>query len=260
MSRPLAIIAAAGLLFIAGCEKKPSDTVPVVAPEPATSPADVLKHLKYAMVRKDPKHLEAFVPDNRDKFLGAVSWFYSRAGVLGIRLTEEEIETIGVQDLVQKGYISTRWSRGEFDKELKILDSGKAIDDETMKSLSTVNQARLDMPRQVIPDKKLADKLLKDLTETIDANPKAIYAAGLYRMLKAIPTYGWQNIEAIVSNHKGGDKKLNDVRLMINETTEITYVTVGHNPDGTMFIWFLDFDKYPAAIARLFPEPVADGK
>jgi len=260
MSRPLAIIAAAGLMFIAGCEKKPSDKVPVVAPEPATSPNDVLKHLQYAMVRKDPKHLEAFAPEDRDKFLGAVSWFYSRAGVLGIKLTEEEIETMGIQDLVQKGYISPKWSRGEFDKELKKLDSGKEIDPETMKSLSTVNQARLDMPRQVIPDKKLADKLLKDLTETIDANPKPIYAAGLYRILKAIPSYGWQYIEAVVSNHKGGDKKLNDVRLMLGENTEVTYVTVGHNPDGSMFIWFTDFDKYPAAIARMFPEPVEGGK
>jgi len=259
MSRLFALIAAAGLMFIAGCDKKPVDTVPTVAPEPATSPADILKHLQYAMVRKDPKHLEAFAPDDRDKFLGAVSWFYSRAGVLGLKLTEEEIETIGVQDLVQKGYLSPRWSRNEFDKALKNLDSGKTIDAEDMKSLSTVNQARLDMPRQVIQDKKLADKLLKELTETIDANPKAIYAAGLYRMLKAIPTHGWQNIEAIVANHKGGDKKLNDVRLMINETTEITYVTVGHKPDGSMFIWFLDFDKYPASIAKMFPAPAEGG-
>jgi len=259
MSRPLAIIAAAGLMFIAGCEKKPSDTVPVVAPEPATSPNDVLKHLQYAMVRKDPKHLEAFAPEDHGKFLGAATWYHYRAGVLGLKLTEEEIETIGVQDLLQKGYISTRWSRREFTAALKDLDSGKNIDPETMKSLSTVNQARLDMPRENISDKKLAEKLVKELTETVDANPKPIYAAGLYRLLKAIPDYGWQYINATVAASVTGEKGINDIRLMVGEN-QIVAIPVGRNADGAMFIWTFDFDKYPAAIARMFPDPATGGK
>ena len=259
MSRPLAIVAAAGLMFIAGCDKKPVDTVPTVAPEPATSPADILKHLQYAMVRKDPKSLEAFAPEDQGKFLGSATWYHYRAGILGIKLTEEEIKTIGVQDLVQKGYISPRWSRREFTAALKDLDSGKAIDPETMKSLSTVNQARLDMPRENIPDKKLAEKLIKELTEAVDANPKPIYAAGLYRLLKAIPEHGWQYLEATVASSATGDKTVNDVLLKVGETL-IVAIPVGYNTDGSMFIWTFNFDKYPAAIARLFPEPTEGGK
>ena len=259
MSRLFALIAAAGLMFIAGCDKKPVDTVPTVEPEPATSPADILKHLQYAMVRKDPKYLEAFAPEDHGKFLGAATWYHYRAGVLGLKLTEEEIETIGVQDLVQKGYISPKWSRREFTAALKDLDSGKQIDAEDMKSLSMVNQARLDMPREVIPDKKLAEKLVKELTEAVDANPKPIYAAGLYRMLKAIPDYGWQHIEATVAASVTGEKGVNDVLLKVGEN-RIVAIPVGHNPDGSMFIWNFDFDKYPAAIAKMFPAPAEGGK
>lgn len=259
MSRPLAIVAAAGLMFFAGCEKKQIDTIPLVAPEPATSAADVLKHLQYAMVRKDPKHLEAFAPEDKDKFLGATTSYHDRAGVLGIKLSEEEIEALGVQDFVQKGYLSPNWTRRELDAALKDLDSGKTLSPETMKALQTVNQSRLDMPRRVIPDKKIAEKLIKDLTDAIDENPKAIYAAGLYRILKAIPEHGWQYIEATVAANANGIKNMNDVLLNVGET-RIVAIPVGHNPDGKMFVWNFTFDKYPAQIARMFPEPPGDGK
>jgi len=259
MSRPLAIIAAAGLMFIAGCEKKPSDTVPTVAPESTSSAADILGHLQYTMVRKDPKHFEVFAPEAQDMFLGAVAWFHNHAGAMGLKLTEEEIKTIGVEDFVQKGYISPNWSRSEFNAALKELDSGKGLTPEMEKSLSMVNQARLDMPLQTIPDKKLAEKMKNDLTEAIEANPKAIYAAGLYRVLKAIPANAWQYIEATVASNAGGVKGLNDVRLRVGET-EIVTVTVGNNPDGGMFICYLQFKKYPSAIAKMFPDATEGAK
>jgi hypothetical protein len=193
MFKPLAVVATAGLLFALGCKTDPESKIPTVAPKEAINPEGVLEHLQYVMVRNDPKHLETFAPENRSMRNSATKWFHSRSGDFGLALTAEEIDTLGVQELVQKGYISDRWTRSEYMKILKEMDEGKRQDFEP--GMDKVQPMILDMPtyppippgmdkRAADEQKKIYDALKKQRVEVLDANPKPIYAAGLYRLLK----------------------------------------------------------------------------
>jgi hypothetical protein len=266
MFKPLALAVVAGLLFSVGCKKQDPDEramskIPTVAPEVAKNPDAVLEHLQYAIVRKDPKHLESFCPGNKTWADGGTQWFHSHAGDMGLLLTAEEIDTLGIQNFVQKGYLSDRWTRREFNRILKELDQGKRQDIEP--GMEKVDQSKLDMPTHhyASPDmnKKAADDLNKrvdamnnQLLETIATNPKAIYAAGLYRLLKAIPLQGWPWVT--FTKHSNPNKNLSDLILSV-DGEELATVVVGANPDGLMFISYVQVKKYPEAIKRMFAKP-----
>jgi hypothetical protein len=211
------------------------------------------------MLRNDPKHLEIFAP--QDKLGITTQWFYSHSGDLGLVLTAEEIDALGVQDLVQQGYLSDKWSQREFKKILKELDEGKRKDIEP--GMDRVNQQKLDMPYLVVPqgtEKRSADAMKKHFEtldkqriEVLEANPKPIYAAGLYRLLKCIPANGWPWITAKEHSNAGGRKELKDLQLKYGDVVLGTLVA-GHNPDGTMFISYGEFVKLPSTIAEMFPK------
>ena len=267
MFKPLALAIAAGLIFTVGCEKKPGDgtkapkyNIPTVAPEVAKGPGTVLKHIQYAMLRKEPKYLEIFFPESKDIApLPTIQWFHNHAGELGIALTADEIEEVGVQNLLQKGYISERWTSHEFKKILSEIDAGKRQDIEP--GMDKVDLRKLDMPFFTSQmDKKTQDALLKQLTETLEESPKTAYAGGLYRLFKAIPTGGWPLITATVNPNAGGSKMLHDLLLKVDEEV-IATVTVGNNnnkPDEKMFISYVYFRLRPAQIARLFGATTTD--
>ncbi|MDR0498800.1 MAG: hypothetical protein LBH03_03565, partial [Holophagales bacterium] len=115
MLKPLALVVAAGLLFTVGCEKKSEDKqvvkipgvkIPTVAPGAAKVPGAVLENIQYAMLRKDPKHLESFFIEPGHKAyssLGSTQWFHTHAGSMGLTLTQDEINVLGIQELLQKG-------------------------------------------------------------------------------------------------------------------------------------------------------------
>jgi hypothetical protein len=265
MFKPLAVAVTAGLLFTLGCktqdpEEQALSKIPTVAPADATNPDGVLVHLQYAMVRNDPKHLEKFAPENRSMSNGATQWFHSHSGDLGLTLTEEEIGTMGVQDLVQNGYLSDKWTQREFKRVLKELDEGKRKDFEP--GMERVNQQKLDMPYLVVPQgtekrsadamKKHFDTLDKQRVEVLEANPKPIYAAGLYRLLKCIPPSGWPLVTDSVHNNAGGKSDLKDIVLAVNGD-KLATLAVGRKSDGTMYISYARFEKYPEVVAKLFP-------
>lgn len=252
MYKPLVLAVVAGLVFAVGCgEKKPIDKIPTKAPEVAKTPGSVLQHLQYAMVRKDPKHLELFFPEEKAKAMGGGTTFHYYAGEMSITLTAEEIKTIGVQDLVEKGYLNERWTSYEYKKVLKELDEGKRKDIEP--GMDRVNQMRLDMPRPQGLDPKVTEQMNKQLIEAFDANPKAIYTAGLYRLLKAIPDEGWPWVTAAIAPYpgRGGNDTTKDLRIMAGDVL-LASITVGQNPDETMYIWNVQFLKSRETIARMF--------
>jgi len=252
MYKPLALAVIAGLVFTTGCgEKKPVDKIPTKAPEVSKTPGSVLQHLQYALVRKDPKHLEVFFPEDKSKAMGGGTMFHYYGGEMGLTLTADEMQTIGVQDLVEKGYLNERWTSYEYKKVLKELDEGKRKDIEP--GMGSVNQMRLDMPRVQGLDKKTSEKMNKDLIETFDANPKAIYTAGLYRLLKAIPDEGWPWVTAPIAPYpgRGGDDTNKVLKIMAGDVL-LANITVGQNPDGTMYIWDVQFMMSRNSIAKMF--------
>jgi hypothetical protein len=139
------------------------------------------------------------------------------------------------------------------------LDEGKRKDIEP--GMDRINQQKLDMPYLIVPQgmdkrnaeatKKLFDTLDKQRVEVSESNPKPIYAAGLYRLLKCIPPNGWPLVAASVhSNSQRRD--LNDILLTANGELLAT-LAVGRKSDGAMYISYAKFEKYPEAVAKLFP-------
>jgi hypothetical protein len=262
MFRPLILAIAAGLIFTVGCEKKSEDQkgaeklgykIPTAAPGVAKVPGAVLENIQYAMLRKEPKHLEAFFIESESKaysWIGSTQWFYNHAGSMGLTLTTDEINALGIQELAQKGYISDRWSTRDYKKIRDEIDAGLRQDYEP--GMEKVDERKLDMPRFTAQmDKKMQDTLNNQLKEALEKNSKAAFAGGLYRCFKAIPPEGWPHITAVIGPNAGGDKNLNDLTLKADDESLAT-VSVGTNTDGTMFICYVQFKKYPAAIAKLF--------
>jgi hypothetical protein len=245
-----------------GCEKKSEDKqsakipgvkIPTVAPKAAKVPGAVLENIQYAMLRKDPKFLESFFIDPENKAyssLASTQWFHSHAGGMGLALTQDEINTLGLQELAEKGYISERWTSREYKKIRDEIDAGVRQDYEP--GMEKVDERKLDMP--IFTDqmnKKLLETLNDQLKEALEKNPKAAFAAGLYRCFKAIPPEGWPHITAVIGPNAAGDKHLNDLALKADDELLAT-LSVGSNPDETMFICYIQVKKYPASIAKLF--------
>jgi len=270
MFKPLALAVAAGLLFTVGCEKnaatqdeakKTGYKIPTTAPQVAKTPGAVLDNIRYAMLKKDPKHLESFFIEVDEKksaaynWIGSTQWFHTHAGSMRLTLTADEIDALGLQELAQKGYISDRWSSGEFKKVRDELDKGERQNIEP--GMEKVDERKLDMPIFTSPpmDKKMVETLNNQLKEILEKTPKAAFAGGLYRCFKAIPPEGWQYVDAVIAPNP--DKNLTTLTLKADDTV-LAHVSVGNNTDGTMFIVYVKFEKMPSSIARLFgvtPEP-----
>jgi len=245
MFKPLALATAAGLLLAFGCDKKSPDPadllneIPTVAPEAPKGAGTVFERLQYAMVRKDPKYLEHFYPaDDKSRAMGATQQFHNNAGYYRLGLTPEEIDKLGLQELVQDGWISDQWTTRDFKDAME----GKR---EIGLGMEKLNEYKLDMPYVRIPfdpkDKQAEKqanetvaKLNKELTEALEKNPEAIYAGGLYRLLKAIPDLAWVATSVTVGTNSSG-KEMNDLVL---KAAEVHYATiaVGKKADGTMYI------------------------
>jgi len=250
MFKPLAFAVAAGLLLAAGCEKKlPSpaellSNIPTKVPETSKGPGTVFEHLQYAMIRKDPKCLEHFYPaDNKPLAMGTTQQFHNNAGYYGLGLTPEEIETLGLQELAEAGWISGQWTTRDYKDAME----GKRDPEPGMEKL---NEFKLDMP-YVKADKKTIEKLNKELTEALEKNPMAIYAGGLYRLLKGIPELAWVTTSVIVGTNP--NKEMHDLVLKLEEVHYAT-IAVGKNADGTMYIDVVKYEKSPAWLAKKFSE------
>jgi len=256
MFKPFALAIATGLLLTVGCEKKSPDPadllkkVPTVAPEASKGPGTVFDHLQYAIVRQDPNHLEVFYPaDDRSRAMGTTQKFHNNAGYYRLGLTAEEINTLGLQDFVAAGYISDRWTI----RDLKDAMEGKTDPEPGMEKL---NENKLDMP-YVTASKEVIEKLNKELIEALDKSPRAIYAGGLYRLLKAIPDKAW--VVTAVTIGSNAEKDKHDLVFKIEDKHYCT-IAVGKNEDGTMYIDALEYETAKNHGPRWLAKNFADTK
>jgi len=254
MFKMLAVPAAVCVLLAFGCEKKVEDPIakiPTTAPSAAKGPGDVLEHLQYSIIRKDPAHLKAFVPPDNSLALGTTQWFHKDAGYYGLGLTSDEINALGVQPLVEAGYISDKFTSRSFNDARE----GKR---DLEPGMELVNEYKLDMP--VLPnslgEKKIKD-LNKQLSDALEKDIPAAYAAGLYRRLKAIPDEGWAMLRATLGSNPNKDYK--DLVLKAGDEIIVT-ITVGEGDNGTVYITAFQHEKSPRKLAELFPKPQAAGE
>lgn len=99
--RSLSILAPAGLLLLAsatGCQSKQT----LEAPLAAQTPQDILQHLRYLAASKDYKHIILMAPVSADVVFPSAWWFHNQASHLGLQLTAEEMQDLGVTDLKDK--------------------------------------------------------------------------------------------------------------------------------------------------------------
>lgn len=99
--RSLSILAPAGLLLLVpatGCQSKQT----LEAPLAAQTPQDILQHLRYLAASKDYKHIILMAPVSADVVFPSAWWFHSQAAGLGLQLTPQEEQDLGVMDLKDK--------------------------------------------------------------------------------------------------------------------------------------------------------------
>ena len=99
----LSILAPAGVLLLlpaTGCQSKSSTTME--APLAAQAPADILQHLRYLAASKDYKHIILMAPVSADVVFPSAWWFHSQAAGLGLQLTPQEMQDLGVTALQDK--------------------------------------------------------------------------------------------------------------------------------------------------------------
>jgi hypothetical protein len=238
MLKPIILASAAGILFSLGCEKKSPEKnlaflekrVPEQAPPVSMGPGTVYDHLRYAVIRKDLKHLESFCPEDQNLLLGTATMFHRNAGYYGFHINADEIATLGAQNLLKAGYISDKWSI----RDVKDAHEGKR---DAEPGMERVNEAKLDMP--ILPadmNKKTRDTLLEELKKEVEKNPKAAYASGLYRILKTIPEPGWLLFTSIIATNP--NPGYDDVLLKLEDKLIVT-LTIGKKADGSS--WLANF-------------------
>lgn len=97
----LLLVPAAALLLApsVGCDNK---STTVEAPLSAQNPGDILQHFRYLSATKDYKHIILMAPVSADVVFPSAWWFHSQAKDLGIQLTPQEEQDLGVADLKDK--------------------------------------------------------------------------------------------------------------------------------------------------------------
>ena len=97
----LLLVPAAALIVApsVGCDNKSNS---VEAPLSAQTPQDILQHFRYLSATKDYKHIILMAPVSADVVFPSAWWFHSQAKDLGIQLTPQEEQDLGVADLKDK--------------------------------------------------------------------------------------------------------------------------------------------------------------
>ena len=85
----------AALVFSMGCGNK-EGVIPNVPPTAAQTPAAILPHLQYLAAWKNYKHLILISPISPDVVFPSAWWFHNHAKQLGISLTPEEMQVLGI--------------------------------------------------------------------------------------------------------------------------------------------------------------------
>ena len=238
-----------GLALMVGCESKPSDKIPTTAPMAAKEPFEILAHLKYLAFRKDFKDLPVIAPTDMSILYGNAWWFHSHAGTMGLSLTPEEIQGLGVAGLVDLGYIAPNVTMKDLQEAQDKVAAGMipALTPEMAK----LNLLKLDK----LPDGKSKDKaVVADFTKINEpVMLRAVFNAGIYRLMKGIPTDMWPDINVVEVKQNAGNTKAQDVFLGYKGET-LMQVAVQPKADGNLGIIYIYYKVHPKKIAKLFAD------
>jgi len=235
------IPAVAAVALLIGCD---SDKIPTSAPAPVKEPHQILGHLQYIAVRKDYKDLAQLAPKDLKGLYSSAWWFHKHAGEMGISLTAEEINGLGVAEATNLGYLAA----GISSKELIDAQNGKNTGP-LPAGIEKLDEKKLDL----LPGDKSTNKAEMAAYTTLSGPLfPAVYSAGIYRLTKAIPVTMWKDIVnmEIKNNATAGAK---DVFLGYKGIS-VAQVTVRPNADGTLGVIYVYFKVSPKKLAAMATE------
>ena len=240
----------AGLTLMVGCDSKPSDNIPTTAPMAAKEPHEILAHLKYLAVRKDYKDLPVIAPSDLSTLYGNAFWFHDHAGTMGLSLTSEEIQGLGVTELKDLGYIAPGVSSKDLQDTKDKVAAG--ILPGMPAEMETLDAAKLDkLPNNASKDKTIA----ANYALVNGAMLRPVFNAGIYRLMKGVPTEMWNDIVVMEVKQNAGNTKAKDLFLGY-KGTPIMQVAVTPKADGNYGIIYIYYKVHAKTLAKMF----ADGK
>ena len=238
----------AGLALMVGCDSKPSDKIPTTAPMAAKEPQEILAHLKYLAVRKDYKDLPVIAPSDLSTLYGNAYWFHDHAGTMGLSLTNEEIQGLGITQLKDLGYIAPGVSSKDLQDAKDKVAAG--INPSLPTELALLDPAKLDkLPNNQSKDKTIAN----DYTAVNGAMLRSVFNAGIYRLLKGVPTAMWNDIVVMEIKQNAGNTKAKDIFLGYKGTS-IMQVAVLPKADGNFGIIYIYYKVHCKTLAKMFAE------
>lgn len=236
------IPAVAGIALILGCDSKPVDKIPATAPTAIKEPHEVLQHLQYMAVRKDIKHLPVLDPVDPMATDGAAWWFNSHAGDTGLALTADELKQFGLEEAKDKGYIATV-SRADLQKELDKTTAATQAAPKGKKAEAPALPAEfagLDVNKLDFPQSTAKAVFDKEVQPFIQGHRRALYQAGLWRLLKGIPQEMWPDLTVMETRKDPSNQKAWNVYLGYNGKT-VVQLGLFQKDGGT---WGLSYWQY----------------
>jgi hypothetical protein len=212
-----------GLAVIVGCDNKPAEKVPTTPPLAPTEAHQVLKNLQYIAVRKDNKQIALLAPVAPEIVYTQGWWFHQHAGKMGIALDEKELVEFGLVDMLNKGYISTQ--------PLKMNPSDPKLD----------NFPPLD-PKAPNHDPSY------DISQA-----RKVFNAGLYRLMKGIPTEMWADMVVMETKPDPDNTKLRQL-VFGYQGTPILNVAVQEKEDKKWVVIFVKFKLWPEQLTKMVKE------
>jgi len=227
--------------LILGCNSKPADNVAKTAPGPVKEPYQVLSHLQYIGVRKDLKDVAVLVPTDLDKFYGNICWFHQHGGMAGLSLTAQEIQTFGLDDLLQQGYLAADVSAKDLKAALDLVQGGKQTS--FPPAMERCNPDRLDL----LPQEKLSNGKVNPDYAGVKAKSSAVMQAGLYRLIKGVPAELWPKVVVAEVKPVPNNPTWQSLSLKVGDK-EIALLTLAQKADGTYGVLYW---QYKVAISTL---------
>lgn len=253
------IPAAAAVALFIGCESKPVDKIPTAPPTAIKEPHEILPHLQYAAVRKDMKHLALLDPVDPMATDGAAYWFNSHSGDTGLALTAEEIKQFGLEDMQAKGFIATV-ARVDLQRKIDELSAmplppkgAKEPAPSLPAEMAGLDVSRLDFP-QTIPGPVFA----KEVKPFIEQHRRALYQAGLWRLLRGVPTELWGNIRVLETRKDPSNQRAFGVFLGLSGTgipeadgKPIIDLALFKKEDNTWGLSYWQYKKQPKWLGKV---------
>lgn len=231
------IPALAGILFVVGCDKKPKNVIPTVAPAPVKPGEEqrILEWLRYIGVRRDVKAVSAISISGVDEKVAGYGnyWHLMReAGAMGASLTDAEITAFGLTDLKNLGILAPSVSKKDLQDTLnkvaaKQLPSMPA-------EMASLSETKLDE----LPG--LGDKSREVEMEVVKGLLKPTGDAGVFRIATAVPESVWNALTIQAIKPQAGNAAFTDVFLQM-QTKLVLQITLSKRADGNLGIVYAKF-------------------